>query len=226
MRAALLGALAAVSTILPAAAQDTDGRLQGRVLGPEGEPVAGAAVALHRITDAGGADLASVTTDEDGAFVFDLSEAPSDAVQFAAVRYRGSLFVGPMVEGSRPAAAPYEIRLRDGMPEGAIVLADGDVLPPATAGGAGMPLATGSRVTVPDPPSPARAAAVLFLIFGAGAGLAVLLSRRGGRRRRRELLVQIALLDEKMSSDEPSARSERSALLRERSRLLRLVGER
>lgn len=155
--------------------------LQGRAIDPEGRPVAGAEIVLHRVGGGGGTRLATDTSDADGAFALIAAEAPDTAsVYFAATRREGQLFVGPFV---RPPFddAPYELTV-GGQPFTM------DTPVPATA----MPPAVRA-------PSNRRGALILLPVLGLIVAAAFALSRLGGRPERR-LLLQLAVIDEEAGS--------------------------
>ncbi|HEX7117381.1 MAG TPA: hypothetical protein VF212_01250 [Longimicrobiales bacterium] len=169
---ALLGAGAA-------RAQDDAGRarLSGRVVDAEGRPVPGVAVSVHRVSRAGGAELARTTVGPDGRFELTF-DAEGEGTYFAATRYEGGLYVGAMFRDPGEAPADYVITVgRD---------------PVAVAAG---PATTGSAAPPPAPnPWP------LLLLVGAIGAAAVVLPLASWRRRPRALralLHELAELEER-----------------------------
>ena len=92
---------------LPLQAQTSE--LRGRVFGPDGEPVAGVSVVLHRVTDDGGTEVGRAVSDGDGAFVIDAGEVTPGGLYFAATRHDGSLFMGPIFRDLREIDSEYVI---------------------------------------------------------------------------------------------------------------------
>ncbi|HEX6941185.1 MAG TPA: carboxypeptidase-like regulatory domain-containing protein [Longimicrobiales bacterium] len=114
-------------------AQDAAGgaRLAGRVIDAEGRPVPGLAVSAHGVSQAGGAEVARTTTDEDGRFELAF-ETRDGATYFAAARYEGGLYVGPLFRDPRDAPADYVIVVgRDPIAVGAGPAAGRSAPPPA-----------------------------------------------------------------------------------------------
>lgn len=90
----MVGGLFAFSTL---AAQDVD--VRGVVVDPEGDPVPGLAVALHRVGDEGGAQVALGETDAEGRFAIPVALPADSAIYFATTRYNGRLHVGTPFRG-------------------------------------------------------------------------------------------------------------------------------
>lgn len=213
MRALLLGLLFALAPT-PSAAQAPT--LQGVVVDETGAPVPDAAVLLHRLSDAAGGAVGTDTTDAGGRFGFSL-EGAGEAVHFAAVRDdAGTLFVGPIFNGT-DAPADYRIVVRDDAPAGAVIMADGSILPPV--GGAGPPAGAGQApASTPEPPPPLATAAIFVFVLALMAG-ALLWLRRGHRRgERRELLLELATLEERGDAADREGFERERASLRERLR--------
>jgi hypothetical protein len=177
---ALRAALITIAAATPLAGQDL--RVPGRVLGPDGGPVAGQTVVLHRVTSDGGTLLAEATADADGRFVLEApGPVPDGAVFFVASRFEGQLYIGPML---RPPLAPDED----------VVLEIGD--PARALGGVGAPAA---RPPVVQPGSATGTPRRWLLLLAPLAGLiGVAVWAAGaaaGPPRERRLLIQIARLD-------------------------------
>lgn len=170
---------------LPAAAQQTDTiSLDGRVLGPGGEPLAGQVVVLHRVAEGSGATIAADTSGSDGGFTLaagGFSPSP-DATYFVAARYEGELYIGAPFRPPLPPDVDYAVQ----------------VGVPGTSATALMGAASEPRSTAPQPeePFPYRLWILLIiplLVIALAAGY--LLTRQRASDRRRTLL-EIAELDE------------------------------
>lgn len=201
----VLAAVALVCAGGQAAAAQT-ATLEGQVLGPDG-PLPDLTVALHRVTDEGGANIDEVVTDDDGRFTFvlDLTAADS-AVYFAATRVHDELYVGPPIR--EVPLEPYVIQIGPG----------GMAVP---LGGAGP---VGPAATQVQEDSNAGTLAV-FLVIGlvmvGGVAFAVRQTLAAGPDRRRALLVELAELEEALDGDvlddaERASYEERRAELRGR----------
>lgn len=195
-----------------AAATVQDPALHGRVVGADGQPVAGIEVALHQVVAGrGGATVARDTTDADGTFVLALPAADQSAILFAATRVNGRLYVGEFFRGT-DAPPQYDI----------------------IAAGPGMQLPAGPGALQPGaaPPAPPRwpLAAGVALLLGGGLALFVRATSRPVPVARRRLLLEIAKLDEQHAAHggDPG-REERERYLQRRSHLyerLRSVADR
>jgi hypothetical protein len=210
MRFAVRGSLLALASGLLAvhAARAQGGALQGQVVGPDG-PVSGLAVALHRVTPEGGANIDEATTDDEGRFTFTVDITPADsAVYFAAVRMDDQLYVGTPIR--EVPTGPYVIQVGPGAAS-------------VPMGGAG-PL-NGATGAAPQRDGSNTGTLAVFLLIGLGIlGVVVYAMRHtlgGGPDRRRELLVELAELEEALADgalgdEERDAHTERRALLRGR----------
>lgn len=157
-------------------------RVEGRVVGPDGQPVAGQAVVLHRVTPEGGTLLAQATAGDDGRFALEApGPVPADAVFFVASRYEGRLYIGPMLRP--PLEAGSEVTLEVGDPTRALELAAA----PATAPPQALPgAATGTS---------RRWLLLLAPVAGLLGVVGWAISAAVGPGRRRRLLIRIAQLD-------------------------------
>jgi hypothetical protein len=202
-------ALAFLIAVLAAAAplRAQEAPFAGRVLGPDGESLAGIPVALHRVTDAGAGFVEEATSDAAGAFVIDAGTPDADALYFVTARWGGELYVGPAFRPPFPADAEYVIQV--GIPEASAS---------AIAAGAAQ-----AQAPPRPPPSPSRAADTLLLILAllgvATAAILVVQARRPPLQRR--LLIRLAELEEALDADaqDGEARVERERV-RERLRAL------
>jgi hypothetical protein len=201
--------------------QEPERRIDGVVVGADGESVAGLAVMLHRMGDAGGALLATDTTSAEGRFSFTIPDDEPGALHFAAASAEGALFVGPVLAPGAEVPDPYTIALRPGIDAGSVVLEDGSVLPPDAFGSAPTP----APATAPAPEDPRPAA--LAMLGTLALLLALGLHWRDGARRSafRRAIVELAELD---AGDAAGARvprgldpEERRDELRERAHALR-----
>lgn len=211
-----LGAAAVLLAAAPAGGQDAPTRLEGVVTGVAGEPVAGAPVLLHRLDGASGATVAADTTDATGAFSLEVGEVGPEAVHFAAVRHAGTLFVGPVFEGTA-IPSTYRIVVREGAPAGAVVMADGSILPSMGGGGAAPPARTRTPLG-PEPPSPYLTLLAIGLVLTGLTLLALRVRDRRSRRERRELLLELAHLEETAAEASGAAEGADPRTARERDR--------
>lgn len=160
--------------------------LDGRVIGPQGEAMAGLVVVLHRIAGGSGATAAIDTSEADGSFTLTAEGLPPDpaATYFVAVRYEGELYIGSPFRGALPPGVAYTVQV--GVPGTSASAMMSGAQPQAPAGQ--MPAAE---------PFPYRAWLFLIipLLVMALAG-GYLLTRRQGPQRRRRTLLEIAALDE------------------------------
>jgi len=196
-----------------AAAAVQDPALRGRVLGADGQPLAGVEVALHRVVaGSGGATVARDTTDADGHFGLVLPGADGDAILFAATRVDCRLYVGEF------------FRAPDAPPQYDIVAAGPGVQLPAASPGMSQP-----GVALPPPPRWPLAAGVALLL-AVGLAFALRSVRRPVPATRRRLLLEIASLDEEHAARADGASpEERERYLRRRAGLydrLRAVADR
>ena len=205
--AAPITAQQADTNAAPAAAQQGADAvaLDGRVIGPEGEPMAAQVVVLHRIAAGTGATVATDTSDTDGSFTFaatGLTPDP-DATYFVAVRYQGELYIGSPFRAPLPAGVDYVVQ----------------VGVPGTSATSMMGGGSGAQTTMPTgrmpgaEPFPYRAWLFLIipLLVMALAG-GYLLTRRQHPQRRRRTLLEIAALDEAHDSELAAGRIEDSTL--------------
>jgi len=170
---------------LPATLAAQGPRLQGEVIDQSGAPVGGVAVSVHRVTEAGGAEVGRAVTDAEGRFTIELDAAPADGVYFAATRFEGNLYMGEVFRGLSEVPAEYRI-----------VIGSGGI-------------AGGPAVTPPPPPSTGRGIGVLLIFAAAGVAavsIPFLRSRRDPRAAR-GILAEIAVLDEEFASRPESARA-------------------
>jgi small GTP-binding protein len=153
-----------------------------------------------------GANVASVTTDEAGRFRFEVEE-PDSALYFAAMRYGGSMYIGP------PAMAGVQ-RVDD-----YILMAD----PSAEAGAVASALSRepgmggGIMGTAAQAPRPAAggqggmdiALAAVGLLALVAAGLFITTAPRYRRRRTRDTLLEVATLENRLAEGpDPEERAE------------------
>ena len=203
----------------PLAAQDAAAVLSGRVADGADDPVAGAVVVLHALSDGAGVELDRDTTDARGSFQLRY-EHENGPLYFVATRVAGEIFMSePFRE--RPTG---DLLLLAGAGVEPLRL-DGLGAPPGGPGGApGTARATGATDATGAAGSADAAhggwwVAVIGTVI---IGLVALLLHRGRRRppRARELMVEIARLDETHASN-PANREDgsyrtRRAELRER----------
>jgi len=169
--------------LIPGAAAAQVLTLAGRAVDAAGAPLAGIEVLMHRVDGAGGARLASATTDDQGAFSL-TAEVVDDtaAVYFAATRFEGQLFIGPFVRAPFDDSVPY------------VLVVGGEPVD------LGAPLPTAMPPVSPAP-GPRRWALLLLPLTGlVGVGVWVL-SRAGKPPERRRLLIRLASLDEQIAAE-------------------------
>lgn len=182
---------------LPLQAQTSE--LRGRVFGPDGEPVAGVSVVLHRVTDDGGTEVGRAVSDGDGAFVIDAGEVTPGGLYFAATRHDGSLFMGPIFRDLREIDSEYVIVV-------------------------GLNAVGGAATPGPPPPPGAGRGWLVGLLLG-GVGLAFVVRPFLARRRAhpdRAILLELAEIEDRLAVDGPGAEAdrERRDMLRARLREL------
>lgn len=154
--------------------------LRGRAVDPQGAPVAGLEVLLHRVAGGSGANVARDTTAEDGSFILTAENAAQDsAVFFAAARYRNELFVGEFVRPPFDPASSYTLVV------------------------GGQPFSLDSPLPIGNSPAPAtqspgRSSWILLLVpVGALAAVVYAGATRSSRPpRHRRLLIRLAAFDE------------------------------
>ncbi len=167
--AVLLLSIAAAAGEL--SAQNT---IRGRVVDENNTPVPNIQVLLHRITRAGGAGVATDTSDASGAFTLTAPpDADSSALYFVAVSEGGELFMGEMQRLPFPDSLEYIIEAGD------------------------------NPVVVPPPVEPEERRAGLYVIFAGILLIAIVLffvlRRRAPPHRR--ALVQLAQLEDDDQSE-------------------------
>jgi hypothetical protein len=210
LRRGLIPAIVALACPLAAGAQE----IQGVALGPAGEPLPGVVVALHRVGDMGaGANVASVTTDAEGRFRFEIA-APDSALYFAAMRYDGLMYIGPPAMGGAQRITDYPL------------VAD----PAAEAGAVASALSGEPMGVVQGPPArdPRAAPAggqgggegalwIVGILALTAAALFMTTAPRYRRRRTRDLLIEVATLENRLAEGPPS--DERRELMRRRDQI-------
>ncbi len=196
---ALFALAATLLTVSAAHAQE----FAGVARGADGQPLAGVPVAVHRVGGGGGAAVATGTTADDGTFRFDIAMADS-AVYFGAIRYNGSMYLGPGVRGGEGPVTGYVIEVSPDAEVGAVASALGSEAGEPGGGaatGAGMQAGTGAA------PVSANGAAGAALLIGflalATAGIFVTAAPAYRRRRTRDDLIGIATLQNGLDSMEP-----------------------
>ncbi|MGK7311080.1 MAG: hypothetical protein ACN0LA_02480 [Candidatus Longimicrobiales bacterium M2_2A_002] len=182
--AAVLAALATAST---ASAQE----IAGVALGPDGEPLVGAAVVLHRVGTGGGAVAGRDTTGPNGEFSFPLATSDS-SVYFAAVRYQERLYVGPAAEGGGEPVTGYVLQVGPESEIGAVGAALG--------GAAGPPPARArpSRATRQTDSDTGALLLVALLAVSAAAAF-IFTAPRYRRRRTREAVIEVAGIENRLA---------------------------
>jgi hypothetical protein len=204
VRSFFLCIVAALLATVPANAQSGD-VVRGVVRGPDGSPLGGQAVVLHRVTGSAGLTVAGDTSAADGSFRLEVADAAADAdaVYFLAARFEGELYIGDAFKAPFDSTTQHAVLV--GTPETSarnlVTDAAREIMPPA-----------------PTPPDPTRwllwVLPVLALIVLAGTTMI-------GRARvpdRRRALLAIAQLDEAhaqnaQGADDSAYRARRAELL-------------
>lgn len=188
--------------------------IEGVALGPTGAPLDGVPVVLHRIGTTGGAMAGTDTTGSAGEFRFVL-EAQDSAVYFAAVRYEGSLYIGPAIQAGADPLTEYVLQ----------------VSPEAEVGAVGSALSGGGMGGMPQQPAAARpsratggssdvgALWLVSLLALAAAGVFVYTAPRYRERQSREALVEVAGIENRLADESQLSADERARLEERRDRL-------
>ena len=188
----IIWVLALAAALLPAAARAQANVLAGRVIGPDGEPVAGQSVVLHRVAGGAGATVAQAIADDNGNFAlrFDAPDLDSDAAYFVAARWQGELFLGPPFRTPVDSAADYTLQVGVPGTSASVLLGSGQASagpPPQAAAEEPFPYRTWLLLIIP------------LLVMALATGYFLTRGRGAGRRRR--LLLEIAELDETFESE-------------------------
>jgi hypothetical protein len=176
--------------------------VRGRVVGPDGAPLAEQRVVLHRVDAAGGATIAETASGADGGFEM-RAVVPADtgAVYFVAARYDEELYIGPPFRPADGTAGDQVIQV-------------------------GVPAMSASSLLAEDelPPMPARQRQqnrtwllLLIPLVGILGVAAYALIPRKSIPEERALLIRIAELDERTTT---APEAHRAALLAERRQLI------
>jgi hypothetical protein len=164
--------------------------LRGVTIGPDGTPAPGVPIALHRVTDTGGALVRDVITDEEGRFTISAgADEPEDALYFVAARYEGGLFIGPTFRPPFPDDSEYVVQV--GVDETSAARMARGVSP--------------DQVFVRPPASPWRWGIALGVLVTLAVVCVILLLRMRGPQPRRRILISIAELDEDHATGETAS---------------------
>jgi hypothetical protein len=181
-------------------------QLVGTALDPNGEPLAGEPVALHRVGGGAGAFVGTDTTGADGRFQFEL--ASDSAVYFAAVRYQGRMYIGPAVQaGVAAPAANYVLQVDPANEAGAVASA-------LSGSQAARP-----RTTAPGGAGSSDAGALMLVgLLALAAALAFFFAApRYREKRTRQTLIELAAVENDLA-DSPDPK-DRAQLEADRDRL-------
>lgn len=185
--------------------------LAGVALGPDGEPLAGVSVILHGVGGGAGAMVGTDTTDAAGGFRFDLPVADS-AVYFAALRYEGSLYIGPAAQAGAEPVEGYILRVGPESEAGAVASAlsgTSPAPPPARTAASTQRRAGGSSDT----------GALILVGLLALAAVGAFLVAAPRYRRRRTLDSVIALAEAENALEDAGTDEDRDRLTAQRDRL-------
>lgn len=155
--------------------------ITGRVIDPEGKPVANQSVLLHAVQESAGSNVASDTTDASGAFALNVPTTDPKSIYFVAVLYEGALYMGEMMRPPFPEGQDYIVQ---------VGVNPVDLGAPANEAPAPAPPTTGSERT-----------AGIFVVVAAVAIIAGLIIA-GIRRRppaRRRWLVELARIEDEIA---------------------------
>jgi hypothetical protein len=191
-------AFGAVALALLGAAGAGAQGLSGVALGPDGQPLAGHTVILHRVGAGGGATAGTDTTDASGAFTFTL-DGDARSAYFAALRYEGELYIGPAADGSQ-SITDYVLEVTPSAAIGNVGgVGRGGALPPAQAQAPRQMPPTGAPT---GGSSDAGALWLVGLLALATAAAFVLTAPRYRRRRTRDALIEVASIENRLAEDE------------------------
>lgn len=205
--------LAAIAVTGAAAGPLRAQQMDGRALGPDGAPLEGVPVALHRVGGMGGSSVATAVTDAEGRFRFDIRVADS-AVYFAAMRYDDRMYIGPPARGGSERVVDYVIRA-DPSAEAGRVASD-----LAGSGPAGMPPSAGQGAAGGAGGAAggdAGALALVALLGVAAAAVFLTTAPRYRRRQTREALIELAALENRLAA--PEFEGDRAEAERRRDRI-------
>ncbi|CAN5688342.1 hypothetical protein BH23GEM9_BH23GEM9_14260 [soil metagenome] len=195
--------LAAVMMVLllPQALHAQDVTVRGRVIGPDGAPLAEQRVVLHRVDTQGGATIAEALSGADGGFELNAQVIPDTAaVYFVAARYDEELYIGPPFRPLDGSAMDQLIQV--GIPAmSATSMLAGDELPRQV----GRPATNRNWLLL------------LIPLLGVAAVAVYALLPRKSIPRDRTLLIRVAELDERMETAPPA---QRTSLLEERQHIM------
>jgi hypothetical protein len=173
----------------------TTNRVHGVVIGPDGKPLSGQAVVIHRVNGSSGITVATDTSDSAGNYEMEVRDAAAapDAVYFLAARYKGELYIGDAFK------VPFDTASR--------TVQVGTAATSARALIAGANAEQALPPAEPPPPDPTRWLIWVLPIL-AIAALGVMMLAGGARMpARRRTLIEIAKLDEAHAAD-PAATQE------------------
>lgn len=191
--------------------------LAGVALGPDEEPLAGIPVILHQVGGGSGATVSTDTTDAEGGFRFVL-EAEGGEIYFAAIRYGGSMYIGPAVEAGGEPVTGYILRVEPGSEAGAVASALSGPGPAPTAARPAQASRTGGTSDL--------GAILLVALLAIGAAAAFMIAApRYRRHRTRDALVRIATAENALA-DPDVDRADRARLEATRERLRKQLAPR
>jgi hypothetical protein len=213
LAASALAAVAVALAPIPIGAQE----VRGVAVDAEGRALPGVVVALHRVGDTGGDNVASVTTDVEGRFHFQV-ETRDDAIYFAAMRIDGRMYIGPPAMAGAERVSGYVLAADPDAEAGALA----SMMAQEGAGTGGFGAQPGSATRGGTGTGGAGGGADAGLLFAGilallSAGVFMVAAPRYRRRRTRDALYELATVEEALAG-EPEA-ADRPELLRRRAEL-------
>jgi hypothetical protein len=99
-----------LALVLPAAAP-AQNTISGKVLDPQGKPVAAVEVLLHAVEEKSGNQVDRDTTRADGTFTVSAAKPDANAVYFVAVVWKGELYIGELLKPPFPKTQDYVVQV-------------------------------------------------------------------------------------------------------------------
>ena len=96
--------------LLPAVGH-TQNTISGKVLDPQGKPVANVEVLLHAVQEQSGNQVDRDTTRADGSFTVAAAKLDRNAVYFVAVVWKSELYIGELLKPPFPKTQDYVVQV-------------------------------------------------------------------------------------------------------------------